>query len=337
MSSPRCLRRNAASFLSSADGTHRDWEIHRSVCGTFGLREPHSTRHRISMLRLIFPSQTSSVKQNGIDAWPIRIGADVLNSIQIDHPSIAPFHAEIVSSDSGPCVVDLRSGRSTYVNGSRVQHAIIRPGTEIRFGDVCAQVEMPSIPYREEPSSRRVVNFCLLLATILCALLLFVIIRELCARGSHLESFDPPSILRPLVTLSTQKYDMVLPIVRDNLAEREAELAKAETKFAESSKPKPPSLVSHPLKRLGWEGAVQFYPDSAKKVRDEAKEHSDKARQKLGETLALIATSHRTAICWINIGLCVVHVILCLTICVALVRIWLRWLLCGGAFRFVRV
>ena len=138
------------------------------------------------MLRLIFSGNDSRIKQNRIDAWPITIGADQSNSIEIHDKTVAAAHAEIVSTDSGPCIVDLRSGCRTRVNGRCIQHAIIRPGNAIRFGEVIAQVEMESNALRKEPSRLWIVDLLALVVAVLCSALIFIACRDICDRAKHL-------------------------------------------------------------------------------------------------------------------------------------------------------
>ena len=64
------------------------------------------------------------------------IGRDPNNSIVIDHPSVSPFHAEIllVHSEDRYEVFDLGSPQGTKVNEEQVIRKELQDGDEIKFG-----------------------------------------------------------------------------------------------------------------------------------------------------------------------------------------------------------
>ena len=70
------------------------------------------------------------------------IGRDPNNSIVIDHPSISPFHAEIllVHSEDRYEVFDLGSPHGTKVNEEQIIRKELVHGDEIKFGHLVAEI-----------------------------------------------------------------------------------------------------------------------------------------------------------------------------------------------------
>ena len=70
------------------------------------------------------------------------IGRDPNNSIVIDHPSISPFHAEIllVHSEDRYEVFDLGSPHGTKVNEEQIIRKELTHGDEIKFGHLVAEI-----------------------------------------------------------------------------------------------------------------------------------------------------------------------------------------------------
>ena len=70
------------------------------------------------------------------------IGRDPNNSIVIDHPSVSPFHAEIlfVHSEGQYEVFDLGSPNGTQVNEERVIRKALFSGDQIQFGKLKAEL-----------------------------------------------------------------------------------------------------------------------------------------------------------------------------------------------------
>ena len=76
------------------------------------------------------------------------IGRDPNNSIVIDHPSVSPFHAEIllVHSEDRYEVFDLGSPNGTKVNGEQVIRKELENGDQINFGKLKAEILLNSSP-----------------------------------------------------------------------------------------------------------------------------------------------------------------------------------------------
>ncbi|MEC7861845.1 MAG: FHA domain-containing protein, partial [Verrucomicrobiota bacterium] len=70
------------------------------------------------------------------------IGRDPNNSIVIDHPSVSPFHAEIlfVHSEEQYEVFDLGSPNGTQVNEERIIRKALFNGDQIQFGKLKAEI-----------------------------------------------------------------------------------------------------------------------------------------------------------------------------------------------------
>jgi len=62
------------------------------------------------------------------------IGSSKQVEVVLPDPQVAPRHAELVRTDQGWRVRDLRSGRPTLVNGNAVSTSPLRPGDQLRVG-----------------------------------------------------------------------------------------------------------------------------------------------------------------------------------------------------------
>ena len=80
------------------------------------------------------------------------IGRDPNNSIVIDHPSVSPFHAEIllVHSEDRYEVFDLGSPHGTKVNEEQVIRKELEDGDEIKFGKLAAEIIIASSKLKEQ-------------------------------------------------------------------------------------------------------------------------------------------------------------------------------------------
>jgi pSer/pThr/pTyr-binding forkhead associated (FHA) protein len=56
------------------------------------------------------------------------------NDIVITDPKVSSFHARIDRGAEGYLVVDLKSRNGCFVNGKRVDTALLRTGDEVRMG-----------------------------------------------------------------------------------------------------------------------------------------------------------------------------------------------------------
>lgn len=70
-----------------------------------------------------------------MDRSQLRLGRDAGNEIVLDHPTVSPLHAEIVSGPSGARIKDLsRGGGGVRVNGKLITRCFLKTGDEIAIG-----------------------------------------------------------------------------------------------------------------------------------------------------------------------------------------------------------
>src|SRR5688572_12698939 len=77
----------------------------------------------------------------------LSLGRNTRNEIVIENTFISSFHAELQRQDDG-CyeVIDLKSSNGTFVNGKRVDRAVLRPGDKVRFGQLDAKYHDGKLP-----------------------------------------------------------------------------------------------------------------------------------------------------------------------------------------------
>ena len=71
-----------------------------------------------------------------IPAEGTMIGRESDNFIQLVEPPVSKHHAEIRPSENGWCIRDLGSRNGTFVNGKRVEQAVLGNGDRIIVGSV---------------------------------------------------------------------------------------------------------------------------------------------------------------------------------------------------------
>ena len=70
----------------------------------------------------------------------LSLGRNSRNEIVIDSVQISSFHAELLRRPDGLYeVIDLKSSNGTFVNGKRVERAVLRQGDKVRFGGLEAK------------------------------------------------------------------------------------------------------------------------------------------------------------------------------------------------------
>jgi pSer/pThr/pTyr-binding forkhead associated (FHA) protein len=71
----------------------------------------------------------------------VRIGRLPKNDIVVDDLAVARYHAELRRSQSGRYeIIDLASHNGTYVNGTRVNKALLAEGDIVTFGHTTFKV-----------------------------------------------------------------------------------------------------------------------------------------------------------------------------------------------------
>lgn len=79
------------------------------------------------------PTQSRHLDLKGRDTFTL--GRDPLNDMEINHPSVSRFHAQIKKQDGSYIVLDLNSTNGTFLNGKQiVGHHPLRVGDSIRVG-----------------------------------------------------------------------------------------------------------------------------------------------------------------------------------------------------------
>ena len=65
--------------------------------------------------------------------------------VVIDQPSVSSRHARLLRRGTQLAIEDLGSANGTWVNGQRVQHAALQPGTDVRLGEASLPWHHPRI------------------------------------------------------------------------------------------------------------------------------------------------------------------------------------------------
>src|SRR3954467_12100526 len=64
----------------------------------------------------------------------IMVGRDRTCSVVLAHPAVSRRHARITMSSGSLTLEDLKSANGTYVNNTRIDKAVLKPGDVVRFG-----------------------------------------------------------------------------------------------------------------------------------------------------------------------------------------------------------
>jgi serine/threonine protein kinase len=75
-------------------------------------------------------------EKHAISGDSVMVGRDRTCQIVLAHPAVSRRHARISVSDpaKGPVLEDLQSANGTYVNNTRIDRAVLKPGDIVRFG-----------------------------------------------------------------------------------------------------------------------------------------------------------------------------------------------------------
>lgn len=68
------------------------------------------------------------------------VGRNPVAEVCIDDSSVSWEHAQILSRDGAPAIVDLGSSNGTYVNGERIDESLLLHHDQLQFGDVVFRV-----------------------------------------------------------------------------------------------------------------------------------------------------------------------------------------------------
>jgi FHA domain len=107
------------------------------------------------MARLLIKTDGAQVQILELRAGLNRLGRSPTNDFQIEHPTISTHHCEIVQEGDSVLVRDLGSTNGTYIDGRRVQEAILEIGQALRLGELELMLEAPparvAIPVFDAP------------------------------------------------------------------------------------------------------------------------------------------------------------------------------------------
>jgi len=73
-------------------------------------------------------------EKHAIQGESVMVGRDRTCSIVLTHPAVSRRHARITLSGAQVVLEDLKSANGTYVNNTRIDKAMIKPGDVVRFG-----------------------------------------------------------------------------------------------------------------------------------------------------------------------------------------------------------
>jgi serine/threonine protein kinase len=73
-------------------------------------------------------------EKHAITGDSVMVGRDRTCSIVLSHPAVSRRHARITLGGSAPLLEDLQSANGTYVNNTRVDRVVLKPGDIVRFG-----------------------------------------------------------------------------------------------------------------------------------------------------------------------------------------------------------
>jgi len=98
------------------------------------------------MAKLVIRTEGSPLEVIKLKRGVNRLGRSSRNDVQIDHPTISRFHAEIELSDEGMFVRDMDSSNGVFVNGARAFECSLESGQVLRLGDVSLEVKDAPVP-----------------------------------------------------------------------------------------------------------------------------------------------------------------------------------------------
>jgi len=73
-------------------------------------------------------------EKHSITGDSVMVGRDRTCAIVLTHPAVSRRHARIVLGGKEPVLEDLQSANGTYVNNTRVDRVVLKPGDIVRFG-----------------------------------------------------------------------------------------------------------------------------------------------------------------------------------------------------------
>ncbi len=78
--------------------------------------------------------KTETDEKHAISGDNVMVGRDRTCAIVLPHPAVSRRHARITIAGREPVLEDLQSANGTYVNNTRVDRVVLKPGDIVRFG-----------------------------------------------------------------------------------------------------------------------------------------------------------------------------------------------------------
>src|SRR3954447_16622226 len=73
-------------------------------------------------------------EKHALNGDSIMVGRDRTCSVVLAHPAVSRRHARITMAGGSCTLEDLKSANGTYVNNTRIEKAVLKPGDVVRFG-----------------------------------------------------------------------------------------------------------------------------------------------------------------------------------------------------------
>jgi pSer/pThr/pTyr-binding forkhead associated (FHA) protein len=87
------------------------------------------------MAKLVLTYQGVLLREFPLKGSAVTIGRTDKNDVRVDHPTVSSRHAQVEFSSEGFILTDLGSRNGTFVNGRKVQRAVLRPNDWISVGN----------------------------------------------------------------------------------------------------------------------------------------------------------------------------------------------------------
>lgn len=115
------------------------------------------------MATLVFYLEDGTTLNHTLEEGTTTLGRHPDSVVVLEFPSVSGHHAEILLSEEGCFITDLKSSNGTHINGVTIEEAQLQDGDRIGFGDVqavfaagearptAAQVPAPEVIRSEPP------------------------------------------------------------------------------------------------------------------------------------------------------------------------------------------
>lgn len=87
------------------------------------------------MAKLVLTFQGVLLQEIPLEGQTVTIGRAPGSHVRVDHPTVSGRHAQVEFTSEGFVLSDLGSRNGTYVNGKRVERAVLRPNDWISLGN----------------------------------------------------------------------------------------------------------------------------------------------------------------------------------------------------------